>query len=273
MERAASEGYQLDDALDVSKITPKVKGQSKKHKKRAAFKFSEVQAVFGHTLWQGAQSKGRRHVPGNVITKDCRFWIPLILQYTGARRAEIAGLLSSDIQVREGYDCIVIHANKYRGIKGEDPGETDEALKLTRVVPIHPHLIELGFLEYAQEMQKEDSPLLFPDVVPTPRKGSKRSLAPDPEMHVDKFGESIDDIWRNGLKHALNGNPRKLCMHSLGHYVNNFFLFSKDVSALVRLAIVGHVDNDKEDTNTDVYRDDAPMELKVKAIRMLPRAF
>lgn len=197
----------------------------------------------------------------------------MILQYTGARRAEIAGLLASDIQVREGYDCIVIQANKYRGIKGEQPGETDEALKLTRVVPIHPHLIELGFLEYAQRMQSNGSALLFPDVVPTPRKNSKRALMPDLAMHVDKFGESIDDIWRNSLKRTLNGNPRKLCMHSLRHYVNNFFMFSTDVSAAVRLDLVGHVDNEKEDTNIDVYRDDAPMELKAEAIRMLPRAF
>ncbi|MCK0166962.1 hypothetical protein MWU52_05300 [Jannaschia sp. S6380] len=273
LERAESEGHQVDQNLSIKKIKPKLKGAGKKHNRRPAFRFPELQKVFDHTLWQGAKSKGRRHFPGDVITKDCRYWIPLVLAYTGARRAEIAGLLASDIQKRDGHDCIVIQANEYRGIKGEEPGETDPTKKKTRVVPVHPHLIELGFLEFSEKQKRGRSPLLFPDVVPKPRKDSKRALAPDPAMMVEKFGESIDDMWRNSLEKTLDGNPRGLVMHSLRHYVNNAFLFDKHLKAPVRLDLVGHVDDEKENTNRDVYRDESPMQLKVEAINLLPRIF
>lgn len=261
LERAASEGHRLDPDLNISKVKLKSKEKRAKHKGRSVFKFDEMQSTFSHSLWQGAKSAGRRHDPGQVVAQDCKYWIPLILAYTGARRAEIAGLLSTDIQLRDDHQCIVIQANKYRGIKGEDPGEMEEELKKTRIVPIHPHLIELGFLDYAERINRSGSDLLFPDVVPKPKKGSARAQVADPALMVDKFGASIDYDWRKAVKCSLNGNPRKLCMHSLRHYVNDFFLFSTDVLAPVRIDIVGHVKAEAENTNTDVYRGDAPVRL------------
>lgn len=66
---------------------------------------------------------------------DALFWIPLTLAYTGARRAEIAGLTVGDFETHDGIPCIVIRSNMFRGIKG-DPENYDQD-GLTRVVPIH----------------------------------------------------------------------------------------------------------------------------------------
>ncbi len=202
-----------------------------------------------------------------------RYWIPLILAYTGARRAEIAGLKASDIQDIEGHPCIVIQANEYRSIKGEEPGETDERYKKTRIVPLHPHLIELDLCKHAAEMTGRGEKLLFPDVVPKPRKESRRAAASDSALMVDKFGEFIDYMWRKSLEAALDGNPRKLCMHSMRHHVNDFFLFSSDVLEAVRYDLVGHVKSENEQTNTSVYRGESPLDLKMAAIKKLPRLF
>lgn len=273
LERAASEGHLIDTGLDVKKVKPKARGKGAKHKQRSAFAEDELKKVFAHSLWQGAKSEGNRHEPGSVIARDSRYWIPLILAYTGARRAEIAGLRPSDIQEIEGHHCIVIQANEYRSIKGEEPGETDERCKKTRIVPIHPHLIELGLCEHASNMKDRGKKLLFPDVVPKPRKGSRRAAAHDPALMVDKFGQAIDYMWRTSLEAALNGNPRKLCMHSMRHYVNDFFLFSKVVLGAVRYDLLGHVKSESEDTNTSVYRGESPLKLKAAAINKLPRLF
>ena len=273
LERAASEGQVLDPSLNIKKVKPKAKGKGAKHKQRAVFSTGELKRVFAHSLWQGAKSEGRRHEPGPVIVRDCRYWIPILLAYTGARRAEIAGLESGDIREIGGHPCIVIQANQYRTIKGEEPGETDERYKKTRVVPIHPHLVELGLLEYALEMKGCRENLLFPDVVPKPRKGSRRAAAPDPALMVDKFGESIDYMWRKSVEAALEGNPKKLCMHSMRHRVINSFLFESDVLDAVRFDLVGHLKSESEDTNTSVYRGEAPIDLQVAAINQLPRLF
>lgn len=273
LERAASEGHRLDSDLNVKKIKPRAKGTGSRHNQRSVFTLPELTTVFGHSLWQGARSKGERHKPGAVIVKDSRYWIPLILAYTGARRAEIAGLQATDVQKVEGHACIVIQANKYRCLKGEQPGETDPRHKKTRVVPVHPHLIELGLLDHAIEMQRRGHNLLFPDVVPKPRKGSARADAPDPALMLKKFGASIDNMWTTSLKRTLDGNPRALCMHSMRHYVNDFLLFNSDVLGATRLDLVGHVKTETEDVNMAVYRGEAPMRLKVAAIEQLPKLF
>lgn len=213
-----------------------------------------------------------------MIKKDSRYWVPLILAYTGARRAEIAGLLPSDIVMSDDIPTIVIQSNPWRGIKGEEPGTTDPRKKLTRVVPIHSHLVELGLVEYAARMRALGETFLFPDVIPKPRKGSARSLRPDPAEGVEKFGESLDDMWRKALKIALKGNPRELCMHSLRHYVNDTLLHDSDVLDATRYDITGHAFRGQDqrpysEINEQTYRDDVSVRIKADAIERLPRLF
>ena len=282
LARAISEGHALRFTPDLEGLRPKAKGRVLDHKKRAVFRLSEARTVFAHPLWQGHKSPGRRHVPGDVVVKDSRYWVPLILAYTGARRAEIAGLLPSDITVIDGIPTIIIQSNQWRGLKGEEPGTTDPLKKLTRYVPVHSHLLELGLMEHAEKMRAKGETFLFPDVVPTPRKGSARDQNPDPAAGVLKFGESIDDTWRKALKIALQGNPRELCMHSLRHFVNDTLLHNRDVLDVTRFDITGHAFRREErgsqrgaysEINEQTYRDDVPLSIKAAAVEQLPRLF
>ena len=269
LDRARAEGVALPP-LDPAKIKPKKSSRRKKRQARAVFRVEEARSVFRQPIWTGCKSDGRRHEPGSTILKDGKYWIPLIIAYTGARRAEIAGMLAEDVQMIDGVPAFVIQSNRYRGLKGE-PDDAPEDERLTRIVPIHSHLIALGFLEFAEDARKAH-PLLFPDVVPKPRKGSRRAKAADPALFVEKFGESFDDAWRKAFKQALNGNPRKLCIHSLRHYVNHTLLHAPGFHDVTRIDILGHVhDDDEEGTNTSTYRDETPMDIKRAAIEMLPR--
>jgi len=282
LARAVSEGHALRFAPDIEGLRPKAKGRVLDHKKRAVFRLTEARTVFAHPLWQGHKSAGRRHEPGDLVVKDSRYWVPLILAYTGARRAEIAGLLPSDIKVIDGIPNIIIQSNQWRGIKGEEPGTMDPLKKLTRYVPVHSHLLELGFTEHAENMRLKGETFLFPDVIPTPRKGSARSLSQDPAAGVEKFGESIDDTWRKALKVALGGNPRKLCMHSLRHFVNDTLLHNREVLDVTRFDITGHAYRREDqgsqkgaysEINEQTYRDDVPLKIKAAAVEQLPRLF
>lgn len=276
--RAVSEGHALRFKPELASLRPKTSGRVLDHKRRSVFRLDEVRKVFEHPLWQGHKSPGRRHDPGEMIKKDSRYWVPLILAYTGARRAEIAGLLPSDIVTIDGIPTIIIQSNAWRGLKGEEEGTTDPRKKLTRFVPVHSHLMDLGLMEHATHMRAQGEKFLFPDVIPKPRSGSARSLSPDPAEGVEKFGESIDDMWRKALKIALNGNTRGLCMHSLRHYVNDTLLHNPDVLDVTRYDITGHAYRGQDqrphsEINEQTYRDDVSVRIKADAIERLPRLF
>jgi len=78
-------------------------------------------------------------------------WIILLMAYTGARRCEIATLTKAQVCFDD--DSI----RHYLLIQD---GKTDNA---TRQVPIHQHLIDLGFLEFVNSMEGK----LFPEVAGT----------------------------------------------------------------------------------------------------------
>jgi integrase len=69
-----------------------------------------------------------------------RRWVPWLCAYTGARPGEVTQLRGADIIEREG-----IH-----GLRITPEAGTVKNNK-SRVVPIHEHLIEQGFLEFARK--------------------------------------------------------------------------------------------------------------------------
>lgn len=67
-------------------------------------------------------------------------WVPWLCAYTGARVGEIIQLRKKDVQKREGYWAITITPEAVT-VKG----------KHARIVPIHEHLIALGFLTFVEK--------------------------------------------------------------------------------------------------------------------------
>ena len=91
------------------------------------------------------------------------YWMPLLMYYTGARREELAQLAARDVLVSgEGIPCLSILAMP-------DDDDADRGVKTEssrRMIPLHPDLVERGFLDYAQS-----APLggqLFPKLKPSP---------------------------------------------------------------------------------------------------------
>lgn len=73
-------------------------------------------------------------------------WITLLLAYTGARRGEIVKLEKSQIKFDE------VSQRHYLLIAEGGQGKTEN---VTRQVPIHPKLIEWGFLDFVNHQWKE----------------------------------------------------------------------------------------------------------------------
>ena len=73
-----------------------------------------------------------------------QFWIPVLGLYTGARREELCNLYREDIKQEEGIWYIDINMDK-----------PDKFIKTyqSRKVPLHPFLLDLGFLDYIKGFQ------------------------------------------------------------------------------------------------------------------------
>lgn len=76
-----------------------------------------------------------------------QYWLPLLAIYTGARLEELAALSPGDIGRHDGIDYLEIHARDGRHVKNAAS---------CRTVPIHPRLIELGFLDLVAGRQEHE---------------------------------------------------------------------------------------------------------------------
>src|SRR5262249_27207466 len=109
-----------------------------------SFTTDELQRIFDLPLFRGCRGELEPNglfKPGNVQIRDDRFWIPLVLLFTGARSSEIAGLATADVQADDEVPHFIIRPNNLRGLKTS---------KSARLVPVHPTLRQIGFLDFAR---------------------------------------------------------------------------------------------------------------------------
>lgn len=108
------------------------------------FTTDELNRLFSQPLFTGSmdglEPNGWRK-PGPVQIRDDRFWIPLLLFFTGARPSEVAGLATSDVFPDHEVPHIIISPNSFRSLKNP---------KSKRMVPLHRRLIDFGFLDFAK---------------------------------------------------------------------------------------------------------------------------
>ena len=101
------------------------------------------------------------HIPGHDRIRDHRYWLPLIMLFSGARPAEIAQLLTDDVRK--------VHGHWVMHITSE--GSKEKSVKTRgsmRVVPLHSELGRLGFTEYCEEMRRRGEQRCFPRPSATP---------------------------------------------------------------------------------------------------------
>lgn len=132
-----------------------------KEKKKSTLPFTtdQLNALFKSPLFTGCRSGDEwRNVakPGDVTIRDHRYWVPLVMLFSGARPAEIAQLAVSDVRQERGHWIMHITTE----------GDGDKSVKTEgsmRVVPVHPELIRLGFIKYRDGMGAAGHTRLFPE--------------------------------------------------------------------------------------------------------------
>jgi hypothetical protein len=134
---------------------------------------------------------------------DAGIWLPLLALFAGARQAEYAGLRVSDIRDDVGTRVPLMWF--MRDVKA---GRRLKTKSSERVVPVHPQLIEIGFLDYVSARRKLGEQVwLFPTVAPD-QKGALRAWAKwwgrYLRTHVGvKDTDKVFHSFRHGFQDAL----------------------------------------------------------------------
>lgn len=176
-----------------------------KDKKKKVFPFTtdQMNVLFKSPLFTGCQSDEAPrfwHKPGNVLIRDHRYWVPLVMLYSGARPAEIAQLAISDVRQEHGH--WIMDITETSDDDDVDSGKSVKTEGSRRVVPIHSELIKFGFLEYRADMQEAGQSRLFP----LAERNSRGQMIAD---YSREFGRYLTRI---GIK-----NGRGLSLYSFRH--------------------------------------------------------
>lgn len=117
--------------------------------KAKSYRLDELQAIFNGYLYRPAELSARKEI------HPYQFWLPLIALYSGMRIDEVCGLSTrAVVQSQSG----IWH------FKVEEQSTLNRKLKNNaskRRVPVHQHLIELGFIDYVQERKQQRATMLF----------------------------------------------------------------------------------------------------------------
>jgi integrase len=161
---------------------------------RDAWTSEELTALFSSPAWTGCASKHFRSQPGPHVFRDSKYWLPLLALYHGARLEELADLYGRDVREIDGTWTLHIVETLEKPEGGSRRLKTGNA---ERLIPLHPELIRLGFLAYAQETAPCGGDPLFPDLEP---QGADRKRGPRITRWFGHYRRQIG-VYRPGVAH------------------------------------------------------------------------
>lgn len=144
------------------------------------------------------------------------FWAPLLALYQGLRVNELAQLYMDDVQQIGGRWCLDITRDR--------PGQRLKNQHSRRCIPLHPILIECGFLDFVQQARAWRRTTLFPSVV----------------WGINGPGDCVGDWFnRTFLRKRCGITKKNRTFHSFRHCFATFGERSKVPDARLAL-MLGH---------------------------------
>lgn len=202
--------WPLDKPFPTFKQNLKSSGKSRQNSYKR-FDLQELKTIFNPQNLLGWKKLGGQDFRPHML------WLPLLALHTGARIEELSQLGVADVhQDEEGIWVIDINDDDWKQVK------TDAAV---RMVPLHPTLIDLGFLDYVGDVKQHfpEEHLLFPYL--TGNKYGKLGDAPS-----KWFGRYLD---------KLNIQDGQKVFHSFRSTANDT-LKQAGVAEETRCQMVGH---------------------------------
>ena len=217
-------------ANPVSGLQHQING--KVSNERLAYSPEELQKIF--TLLR--EDKLNAWVP-------FKLWIPLIMLYCGCRQNEACQLFTNNILLMDGIPC-------FEFAESEETGARVKNESSIRTTPIHPVLLQLGFLDYAAKRKfdrrnkKDTAVQLWPQMDYNPKDGYAR-----------RFRTFFEDFNRK----YITNDPKKSCYSLRHNFIDN--LKQQGIQESIVSEISGHA-NGKityrrygKDLNAELKRD------------------
>ncbi|MBL4917461.1 DUF6538 domain-containing protein [Szabonella alba] len=178
---AVDQGYITSNPTEGLMLNKKAKAPT------LPFKTEQLTKLFNSPWFAGCKSADEwRNVakPGDVLIRDHRFWVPLIMLFSGARPGEIGQLAVNDVRQQHGH--WIMHITT----EGDetDEGKSVKTAGSMRVVPVHPELIRLGFIDYHAGRVKAGGASLFPGAVRNSRGQMMADVSREFGRYMTKIG-------------------------------------------------------------------------------------
>lgn len=196
------------------------KEQSKDMHKREYFYSDEIEAFFNNDYY--AMKK--------KFSYPSHYWAPLLILYAGMRPEELAQLYTNDIiQLSENSWVILVTdeslpdaEERYKCTYEVTSDKKIKTQNAKRQIPVHPKLIELGFINYVELLKEHKSILLFPNLTRNQKNGRAHNLIKWVSKHRKSFGwrekqtfYSFRHTTLHNLKNA--GVPIEKALFIAGH--------------------------------------------------------
>lgn len=170
---ASTQGlYDGANPVDAMVVLPKLSAREEKARRHPRHPFTDGQlsALFASEWYQGTSTRWTGKMAQDL---PARYWVPLVCMFHGNRVREVLQLVASDCAKAGGISVVHFRQEIEGGQAAMAAAGVQRSLKndpTARVVPVHPTLLALGFLEFVQQRRKEDGPnaMLFPSSLPRP---------------------------------------------------------------------------------------------------------
>jgi integrase len=170
--------------------------------RREPWELEELRTLFGSAIF----IRGDRPVAGKG---EAAFWLPLMALFTGARLNELAPLTAADVitDAAAGIVCINVKED-------QEQGRRLKTASSARLVPIHPELTRIGFLQFVDWIRLTGHEArLFPRLTPGPKGGFGEAWSKWFGRYKRKLcitnKVSVFHSFRHGFKDAAARCPRQ----------------------------------------------------------------
>ncbi len=173
-----------------------VKNEKKDEERRDPFTLEEVNIIL-----DGIKGKSSK------MKHDWNYWLFMLALFTGGRITELCQIYAKeDIKQEDGIWYIDINADSAPKENTDGIQKELKNLSSKRKVPIHPKLIELGFLDFVFERQKTNETMLFKKIT----KNKVKNLGDKPSEYVNGFIDDCGIVSETKVFHSFRHTFKKM---------------------------------------------------------------
>jgi integrase len=178
--------------IDTSPVEGLVK-KGKRSVKREGFTAEQLAVIFSSLADFRAE-------------EPAKFWVPSLALFTGARLSELLQLYVSDVVKVEKVWCLNLSEFDAHGRRADDKRvKTSES---ERIVPLHPQLVDAGFLTFVEERRRGGHRRLFEPQNPDAKEDFAHAYSKWFGRFMDRVGLAAPNLVFHGFRHGFRNACR-----------------------------------------------------------------